>query len=93
MLTLFRRHMVGCKFTSRKNRNCGCPIAVEGTLHGREIRKSLDLRSWEAAQKLVRDWEANPNATVTVAEACTKFIADAERAEASLKRWCGNLGM
>jgi site-specific recombinase XerD len=70
--------MVGCKFTARRNRNCGCPIAVEGTLHGRKIRRSLDLRSWEAAQKLVRDWEANPNATVTVSEACTKFIADAE---------------
>jgi len=65
MLFLFRRHMVGCKFTSRKNRNCQCPIAVEGTLDARKIRKSLDLRSWEAAQKLVRDWESNPNATLS----------------------------
>jgi integrase/recombinase XerD len=70
--------MAGCKFTSRKNRNCQCPIAVEGVLHGRKIRKSLDLRSWEAAQKLVRDWEANPNATVTVKEACQKFIKEQE---------------
>jgi hypothetical protein len=69
MLTLFRRHMKGCKFTLRKDRNCQCPIAVEGVVHGRKVRKSLDLRSWEAAQRLVRDWEANPNATVTTATA------------------------
>jgi integrase/recombinase XerD len=78
MLTLFRRHMASCKFRSRKNRNCQCPIAVEGVLHGRKMRKSLDLRSWVAAQKLVRDWEANPNATVTVKEACEKFIKEQE---------------
>jgi site-specific recombinase XerD len=51
---------------------------VEGVLHGRKIRKSLDLRSWEAAQKLVRDWEANPQGGgVTVNEACEKFLSDA----------------
>lgn len=78
MLTIFRLHIKACKFSSRNDRNCQCPIAVEGVLHGRRIRKSLDLRSWEAAQKLVRDREANPNATVTVFEACEKFIAEAE---------------
>jgi hypothetical protein len=77
MLTIFRRHMKECKFTGRKHRNCQCPLAVEGTLHGRMIRKSLDLRSWEAAQKLVRDWEANPEGGgVTVAMAREKFLAD-----------------
>jgi len=71
--------MKGCRFTSRKERNCQCPIAVEGVLAGRKIRKSLDVRGWEAAQKIVRDWEANPNcAAVTVKEACDKFIEDAE---------------
>lgn len=79
MLTIFRRHMKDCKFTGRKHRNCNCPIAVEGTLHGRMIRKSLDLRSWEAAQKLVRDWEANPEGGgITVKVAREKFITDAE---------------
>ena len=77
MLTLFRRHRKSCKFTTRKHRNCQCPIAVEGTLHGRMIRKSLDLRSWEAAQKLVRDWEANPVGTISVKEACKRFDQDA----------------
>jgi integrase/recombinase XerD len=78
MLTLFRRHTKDCRWKTRSHRNCQCPIAVEGTLHGRKIRKSLDLRSWEAAQKMVRDWEANPNTTVSVREACDKFIADAK---------------
>jgi integrase/recombinase XerD len=79
MLTLFRRHVKDCKFTGRKHRNCQCPIAVEGMLHGRMIRKSLDLRSWEAAQKLVRDWEANPEGGgITVKMAREKFIADAK---------------
>lgn len=78
MLTLFRRHMKDCRWKTRAHRNCQCPIAVDGTLNEKKIRKSLDLRSWEAAQKLVRDWEANPNTTVAVAEACAKFIADAQ---------------
>src|SRR5579859_5966435 len=77
MLTLFRRHVKGCRFSSRKDRNCQCPIAVEGVLHGRNIRKSLDLRSWEAAQKLVRDWEANPQGMITLKEAADKFNEDA----------------
>ena len=78
MLTIFRRHVKECKWKSRKHRNCQCPLAVEGTLHGRTIRKSLDLRSWEAAQKLVREWEANPEGgAVTVNDACDKFMADA----------------
>jgi hypothetical protein len=44
------------------------------------VRKSLDVRLWEAAQKLVRDWEANPvqGGRVTVKEACYKFIDAAE---------------
>jgi hypothetical protein len=43
------------------------------------IRRSLDLRSWEAAQKLVRDWEANPEGGgVTVKMAVEKYTWDAE---------------
>jgi|SRR5579859_5432084 len=89
MLTLFRRHVKGCRFSSRKDRSCQCPIAVEGVLHGRKIRQSLDLRSWEAAQKLVREWEANPTGFVTMAEACEKFMAETESrnlSEAAVRR-------
>jgi hypothetical protein len=60
MLTLFRRHVKACKFTGRKHRNCQCPLAVEGMLHGRMIRKSLDIRSWDAAQKMIREWNQTP---------------------------------
>ena len=78
MLTIFRRHLAECKFRTRKYKNCQCPLWVQGVLDGRKIRKSLDLRNWEAAQRLVRDWEANPSGgAVTISEACDKFIADA----------------
>jgi hypothetical protein len=79
MLTIFRRHLAECKFKTRKHKKCQCPIWAQGILDGRKIRKSLDLRNWEAAQKLVRDWEANPNGgAVTVSDACDKFMADAK---------------
>jgi hypothetical protein len=79
MLTLFRRHLKSCKFTGRKHRSCKCPIAVDGTLRGEFIRKSLDLWSWEAATKLIRDWEVEGTAVaVTVAKAVERFMADRE---------------
>jgi integrase len=77
MLTIFRRHMKDCRFTSRKHRQCQCPIAVGGRLHGQMIRRSLDVRSWEAAQKIVREWEAGKKSDIpTVQEATKRFIAD-----------------
>jgi site-specific recombinase XerD len=43
------------------------------------MKKALSVRSWESAQKLVRDWEAGgENRTVPIKEACEKFCADAE---------------
>jgi integrase len=80
MLTLFRRHKKDCGFTSRKKRNCRCPIHVEGTLRGIPIRKSLDLSSWDAAQSLIREWEAEgqPSFALAVSDACEKFLSDAE---------------
>jgi integrase/recombinase XerD len=77
MLTIYRRHMAACKFQGRKYRNCNCPIWAAGTLHGRKVKKSLDLRSWEAAQKLIRDWEASPQgAGLTLKDACDKYLAE-----------------
>jgi hypothetical protein len=52
---------------------------VQATLGGKIIRRSLDLRSWEAASDLVRGWEASGVIGVvkpgvpTVAEAIAKF--------------------
>jgi integrase/recombinase XerD len=80
MLTIFRRHLTTCPHTSRKDRRCRCPLHVEGTLAGEPIRKALDLTSWDAAQTLVREWEAKGQIgrpRVTVAEAVEKFLADA----------------
>jgi integrase/recombinase XerD len=91
MLTIFRRHLKSCKHSSRKYRHCLCPIAVEGRLRDRFIRKSLDVRSWEAAQKIVREWEIGAVAdVVTVNEACKRWIADCEARQlkpASLKKY------
>ncbi len=79
LIALFRRHQTDCKFTSRRKRSCRCPIWAEGVVHGQKIRRSLDLRDWEAANKLVREWEVNkPGETLTVAAACKRFLADAE---------------
>ena len=85
MLTIFRRHFKSCKFAAkgRKHRHCNCPLSVEGKLHGVSVRQSLDLRSWEAAQKLVRDWEIQGKKPVLVDEACDRFITDRESANLS----------
>jgi len=52
---------------------------VEGTLRGTMIRKSLDIRSWEAGQTLVRRWEAEGVGAemVTIPGAIEKFNEDA----------------
>lgn len=78
MLTIFRRHLKSCKHSvkGRNYRSCACPIAVEGILHGESVRKSLDVRSWEAAQKLVREWEVHGlKAVVSLSFAYERFIA------------------
>lgn len=85
MLTIYRRHQAPCRFTSRRYRNCSCPIWVQGSLRGEYIRRSLDLRSWTAATDLVRDWESageigavKKPEVPTIVEAVEKFLADAK---------------
>lgn len=80
VLTIFRRHLAGCKHRSkgRKYRHCACPLAVEGKLRGKMIRQSLDMRNWEAAQKLIREWEAEGKAEVTLGDAVDRFLDDRE---------------
>lgn len=63
----------------RSHRNCSCPVWVQGTLHGEWMKKSLGIRNWESAQKLVREWEAgNAGRSMTLGKACEEFVADAE---------------
>jgi len=48
-------------------------------LRGEKIRKSLDLRDWEAATSLIRDWEIHgAEEFVRVSDACERWIADCE---------------
>lgn len=77
MLNLWRRHLERCPHKLRKYKNCSCPIWVQGNLHGKWMKKSLGIRNWESAQKLVREWEAGAKELpVSVKEACDKFFAD-----------------
>jgi integrase/recombinase XerD len=83
MLTLYRRHRAKCKLKSRKAK-CSCPIWAQGTLHGEAIRKSLDLTNWEAAQKLVRDWEVRGmRSVVSIEDAFDRFIGQFEANKAA----------
>lgn len=95
MLTLFRRHTKSCPHRSRTYRRCQCPIHVEGTLAGEEIRRSLDLTSWDAASGLVMQWTAAGRIGAGASEparidaAVTKYVADARArhlAEATISK-------
>jgi site-specific recombinase XerD len=83
-LTIFRRHLKRCAQTDRYFRRCSCPISVEGTLAGEEVRKALNLTSWEAAQNLIAEWNragkigAELQKKKTPAEAIAAFLLDAE---------------
>lgn len=79
MLTIYRRHRATCKNRARRNTKCFCPIWVQGTLEGNSLRRSLDLTGWEAAQRKVRELEIHgEKASVSVSDACRKFLADCE---------------
>jgi integrase/recombinase XerD len=77
MLNLWRRHLAGCKHRLRKYKSCTCPVWVQGTLHGKWIKKSLGVRNWEAGLRIVRGWEVGSSAgSQTVSEAFDYFLAD-----------------
>jgi hypothetical protein len=80
MLLLYRRHLDDCKHRhkGRRYRHCQCPLWVQGTLHGRAIRRTIDLRSWEAGQDLIRSWESKgtKKALVTLKSAAAEFLKD-----------------
>jgi len=74
MLNLSRRHSA-TKCGKTKKRDCTCPIWVTGSLQGRKMRKSLGIRNWESAQKIVRDMEARVHGdSVSVKDAFERFI-------------------
>ena len=96
MLAIYRRHTSPCRYTSRRFRNCKCPIWVQGSLGGEYLRRSLDLRAWEAATDLVRSWESAGKVgqrrivIPTITGAVEKFLIDAKARnlkESSLKKY------
>lgn len=87
MLTIYRRHQNSCKHGAkgRKYRDCSCPIWAQGTLGGKTVRKSIEVRGWQKAQELVRQWEADGRMEaapplvddrITVEQARDKYLAD-----------------
>jgi integrase/recombinase XerD len=86
MLTIYRRHKKSCAHCAegREYRRCRCPIWVDGTIGGKEIRKALGELDWERAQWTVREWEAVRELPaleiepVTIDKAKHEFLADAE---------------
>jgi integrase/recombinase XerD len=77
MLTLYRRHRATCKHRSRRAKKCFCPIWAQGLLRGEAVRRSLDLTNWEAANKLVHEWEfAGMKEIPPVEEVSARIIAD-----------------
>src|SRR5579862_7398078 len=88
MLTIYRRHLKTCEYRSdgRKYRRCRCPIWMDGTLRGDEIRESLQTKNWEqAVEKVrVRETEIPGSATegaepIWIDDATREFLADLGR--------------
>ena len=83
MLSIYRRHRLGCKFADdRISRKCRCSLWATGTLLGQPYRRSLKTRSFERAQQILRNIEdgTQPQKTlsITIKDALTAFIADCE---------------
>ena len=85
MLTIYRRHKKSCEHRSegRNYRRCRCPIWVDGSCGGKEIRKTLAELDWKKAQNSVREWEAEEriserDAPVSLSDAWENLIADLE---------------
>jgi site-specific recombinase XerD len=89
MLTAYRRHVQKCphKYEGRQYRRYLCPIWVDGFLGEVELRKSLQTKDWEKAQRIIRDWEAKgmpapeEQQAMSLEKAWLVFMADAESRE------------
>jgi integrase len=83
MLVLWRRHTEDCSHIDegRKYLKCRCPIWLDWRVGGKRIRKPLNTRDWQNAQRSAREMEAvgitESTSPVTVEEAYKKFLADA----------------
>ena len=84
MLTIYRRHKKECKFADdRVSKKCRCSLWATGTLDGQPYRKTLKTRSFDKAQRIVREIEngkreKKPPKVVTIKHALDAFFADCE---------------
>jgi hypothetical protein len=87
MLIVYRRHLKKCDHRNegRKYRRCNCPVWVDGSIAGEEVRQTQGTRSWEEAQEKVRQWEAEDRKPIepaknylSVEAAFDRYVADAE---------------
>ena len=85
MLNIYRRHRKNCKHRSkgRDYRRCQCPIWIDGSLAGREIRKTLGTRGWTEASRQVQEWEAaeqisERGAPMSLGDAWDNLVVDLE---------------
>jgi hypothetical protein len=83
MLTLYRRHLDACPHATkgRNYKRCKCPIWVDGTYVGMEVRRSLKTASWDDAERRLAALKESPGFTFqqpkTVADAVVVYLADA----------------
>lgn len=83
MLNLWRRHEKSCKYDSRDNLKCQCPVWIDWRIAGKRIQHSIGTRDWQVAQMRARQLEADGitrgNAAPTTIEQATKrFTEDAK---------------
>jgi len=89
MLITYRRHNPAkCRFRSRSEYRCKCPIWVSGTKADGERVQALKIHDWKRAQEEVRRWDVEGwrpirVERVTVDEWQKKFIQEAEAANLS----------
>jgi hypothetical protein len=58
VLKIYRRHAADCRHKSTREWRCSCPIWAHGTLGPQNVRRSVGLVNWDAAQRLVARWDS-----------------------------------
>lgn len=78
MISVFRRHVESVQIHLPKA--ALLPLSDLGGKHASRKKdlKSLDFSNWEAAIKRTRNWDHPPEKTLSVAEACEKFLVEAK---------------
>jgi site-specific recombinase XerD len=81
MLTLYRRHLASCPYTSRTDTDCSCPIHCDGSVEiGTErirVRESMDTSSWARARTKMAQLEKSlleGRVSEPFESACDKFL-------------------